>query len=190
MLCTHKCQPQDVPPRVEIQKTNALLILTTVPYITSQYEPVARHTRSKVPQTADQPPPRVNKKLDTGTIARLTRSQTAALASVITPAQAAKRQYAAQFLQMMKMPVLDKPSGKSLQYRQLRKQSRFAHIWNTSYANELGRLCQGIGHGSKAHKHQRVEVTNTSRLIRFEDNPLRQKRRDFPLHGCLRGQTS
>ena len=65
------------------------------------------------------------------------------------------------------MPVLDETSGQSLQYRQLRKHPKFAHIWNTSYANELGRLCQGIGKGSKVPKHQRVEGTNTFRLIKF-----------------------
>ena len=45
------------------------------------------------------------------------------------------------------MPVLYETSRQSLQYRQLRKHPNFAQIWNTSYANKLVRLCQGIGKG-------------------------------------------
>ena len=69
------------------------------------------------------------------------------------------------------MPVLNETSGQSLQYRQLRKHPKFAHIWNTSYANELGRLFQGIGKVSKGPRQQRVEGTNTFRLIKFSEIP-------------------
>ena len=119
----------------------------------------------------DHSPPRVNKTTDTAPIARRTHSQTEALASVITPAQAAQRRYPAKFLQILSMTVLNKTSGQSLQYRQLRKHPKFAHIWNTSYANKLGRLCQGIGKGPKGPKHQCVEGTNTFRLIKFVGIP-------------------
>ena len=80
-------------------------------------------------------------------MARCTLPQTVAMANVITPAQAAKRRFSAQFLESLAMPILDETSGQSLQYRQLRKHPKFAHIWNTSYANELGRLFQGISNG-------------------------------------------
>ena len=96
---------------------------------------------------------------DAAPISRRTRSQTAAVASGITPAQAAQRQYPAQFLQSLAMPVLDETSGQSLKYCQLHKHLKLAHIWNTYYTNELGRLCQVIGQGSKGPKHQRVEGT-------------------------------
>ena len=43
--------------------------------------------------------------------------------------------------------------------------------WNTSYANELGRLFQEIVKVSKGPKNQRVEGTDTFRIIRFEDIP-------------------
>ena len=69
------------------------------------------------------------------------------------------------------MPVLDKTSGQSLKYRQLRKHSNFVHIWNTFYANELGLLFQGIGKGSKGPKKQQVEGTNTFCIISFKDIP-------------------
>ena len=91
MCRPHEDRPQDVPPRVAIQKPNASLTSTMVASITIQYEPVARRTRFKVSQTVDQPPPRVNRTPDTGLIVRHMHSQTAALASVVTPSQAAQR---------------------------------------------------------------------------------------------------
>eukprot|EP00804_Cyclotella_cryptica_P003021 CCRYP_006028-RA/>CCRYP_006028-RA protein AED:0.37 eAED:0.37 QI:0/-1/0/1/-1/1/1/0/464 len=39
---------------------------------------------------------------------------------------------------------LDKESGKILEYRHLMKHPKYAEAWTTSYANELGRLTQGI----------------------------------------------
>ena len=86
----------------------------------------------------DRAPPRLHKKIDTEPIASRTRSQTTNTASAITPDQAALRRYPAKFVQSLAMPVLDETSGQSLQYRQLRKHPKFARIWKTSYANELG----------------------------------------------------
>ena len=103
----HEDQPQEVPQRVAIKNPNASPIPTTVPSITSQYEPVVQRKRSKSPQTVDKPPPRVNTTPDTGSIVRRTHSQTATLASVITPAQASQWRYPDQFLQSMAMPVLE-----------------------------------------------------------------------------------
>ena len=77
------------------------------------------------------------------------------------------------------MPVLDETSGQSLQYCQLLKHPKLAHIWNTSYSNEMGRLCQCIGKGSKGPSQQRVEVTNTFRLIKFSDIPQDIKHENF-----------
>ena len=133
-------RPPASPPRVVIPKPPVILI-TKIPSII-QDGPIARRTPSRF-LSVDRAPPRVNKTTDTTPIARRTRSQTATMASVINPAQAAQRQYPAKFLQSLSMPVLDETSGQSLQYRQLCKHPKFAHIWNTSYANELGRLCQG-----------------------------------------------
>ena len=91
MRCPNKYQPQDAPPRVVIQKSTAAPVPTKVTSTKSNYEPVERRTRSRVPHTVDQPPPRVRKTKDTGPIARHTQSQTAATANAITTAQAAKR---------------------------------------------------------------------------------------------------
>ena len=43
------------------------------------------------------------------------------------------------------LPVLEESTGQTLEYRQLHQHPDFHKIWNHSYANELGRLCQGIG---------------------------------------------
>ena len=112
--------------------------------------------------------------MDTTPVARRTRSQTVNTASTITPAQAVHHRYPANFLQSLVMPVLDETSGQSLQYQQLRKHPKFAHMWNTSYANELGRLCQGIGKGSKVPSQQRVESTNTFLTHQVRQHSTRQ----------------
>ncbi len=44
--------------------------------------------------------------------------------------------------------VLDSVTGELLEHRQLCRDPRYKATWDTSYANELGRLCQGIGLGS------------------------------------------
>ena len=81
------------------------------------------------------------------------------------------------------MPVLGEISRQSLQFRQLRKKPKFAQIWNTSYANELGRICQVIGKWSKFPNNQRVEDTSTFRIIKFEDIP--QDRRKEICHSMV-----
>ena len=58
------------------------------------------------------------------------------------------------------LSVLDPATGEFLEHRQLRRDPRYKATWDTSYANELGRLCQGIGAGSTPST-QRVSGTNT-----------------------------
>jgi hypothetical protein len=77
-------------------------------------------------------------------------------------------------------PVLDHDTGRTLEHRQLCKDPKFQQTWDRSYANELGRLCQGIGTaapGPPSHANhnptrtlptanqQCVEGTNTMRPI-------------------------
>ena len=90
MRCTNKDQPQDLLPRVVIQKSMPNPVPQNIPSTKSNYEPVAQRTRSRVTHTVDKPPPRVIKSPDTGPIARRTGSQTAAMENVINPDQAAK----------------------------------------------------------------------------------------------------
>ncbi len=46
------------------------------------------------------------------------------------------------------LSVLDPSTGKFLEHRELRRNPRYKTMWDTSYANQLGRLCQGIGSGA------------------------------------------
>ena len=71
-------------------------------------------------------------------------------------------------------PVLDQSTGKTLEHRQLRKHPDYKETWDTSYSNELGRLCQGIGSiksKSPGSNTKRVEGTNTMRPIMFHKIP-------------------
>ena len=121
-------QPHALLPRMVIQMPNAAPSSPRLPSTKEKYEPVTRSTRSKVPNTEDPTPSRVYNITDFRPIAWLMRSQTTAMANVINPDQVAKQQYPAQFLQILAMPALDKNSGQILQYRQLRKHPKFAHI--------------------------------------------------------------
>ena len=97
-------RPPASPPRVVIPKPPSILV-PQIP-IASQDEPIARCTGSRF-SSMDRSPPRVHKTIDTAPIVRRTRSQTANMASVITPAQAAQQQYPVKFLQSLAMPVID-----------------------------------------------------------------------------------
>ena len=66
--------------------------------------------------------------------------------------------------------VLDPSSGEFLEHCQLQKDPRYKTVWDTSYANELGRLCQGIGEGPKPGS-KRVVGTNTFFIIDYDDIP-------------------
>jgi hypothetical protein len=65
------------------------------------------------------------------------------------------------------MAVMDHDSGKTMNYRQLRKHQKYNKAWTTSSANEFGRLANGVG--------GRVKPTKTIRFIHQDDVP--QKRR-------------
>ena len=72
-------------------------------------------------------------------------------------------------------PVLDADTGEVLEYRQLRKHPKHTETWTTSYANELGRLCQGIGRGTQGPSNQRVAGTNTFRPIPYLAIPANRR---------------
>ena len=56
------------------------------------------------------------------------------------------------------MHVLDKESGKMLNYRQLLHHPQYTEAWSLSSANEFGRLAQGVC--------GRIKGTDTIRFIR------------------------
>jgi hypothetical protein len=75
----------------------------------------------------------------------------------------------------MAMPVLDAETGQSLEHRQLRRHPAYKQIWDTSYADELGRLCQGIGTNATTPTKPRVEGTDTFRPIQFANIPANRR---------------
>jgi hypothetical protein len=74
------------------------------------------------------------------------------------------------------LSVLDTATGKFLEHLQLRQDPRYKATWDTSYANELGRLCQGIGSGS-TKTNQQVAGTNTFFIIDYQDIPSHKRKK-------------
>ena len=71
----------------------------------------------------------------------------------------------------MAMPVLNPDTGQTMEYCQLRQHPKYKQLWDNSYCNELGRLCQGIGKGSQRHKKQRISGTETFKVVKSIDIP-------------------
>jgi hypothetical protein len=73
------------------------------------------------------------------------------------------------------LSVLDPTTGDFLEHRQLRHDPRYKTAWDASYANELGRLCQGIGSGPTPNSQQ-VSGIETFCLINYNDIPLHKRK--------------
>ena len=73
------------------------------------------------------------------------------------------------------LSVPDRDTGKFLEHRQLCTDPKHKPTWDTSYANELGRLCQGIGTGPTPGT-KRVEGTNTFVRINYNDIPITKRK--------------
>ena len=69
------------------------------------------------------------------------------------------------------MHVLDAEAGKTLEYRQLRQHPKYKDIWDQLYSNELGRLCQDIGHRIVGPKKQQVAGTGMFQVIKNGNIP-------------------
>jgi hypothetical protein len=78
------------------------------------------------------------------------------------------------------LSVLDPATGEFLEHRQLRQDPHYTATWDTSYANELGQLCQGVGIGNTPSGQQVAGIDAF-----FLTNPSPQAQRDLPYHGCL-----
>ena len=72
---------------------------------------------------------------------------------------------------LLAFSVMDVETGEIIEFRKFRKYPKHKSIWDTSYANELGRLCQGGGKNPANPLMQRVKGTNTFRVVRYEDIP-------------------
>jgi hypothetical protein len=69
------------------------------------------------------------------------------------------------------LSVLDPSTGEFLKHCQLRCDPCYKATWDTSYTNELGRLCQGISMGPSPNTKW-VVGTNTFFLINYHDIPF------------------
>jgi hypothetical protein len=73
------------------------------------------------------------------------------------------------------LSVLDPTTGDFPEHCQLRCDPCYKTMWDTSYAKELGCLCQGIGSGPTPNS-QRVAGTDTFCLIDYNDIPLHKRK--------------
>jgi hypothetical protein len=67
--------------------------------------------------------------------------------------------------------VRDEETGEYLNYRQLMRHPKHKTIWNTSLANEFGRLAQGVG-----GKESRVIPTNRIFFITLDQVPMDRRK--------------
>jgi hypothetical protein len=70
--------------------------------------------------------------------------------------------------------VFNENTGNFLEWCQLQTHPTLSATWNTSYANKLGQLCQGIGTGP--NKGKRVKGTNTLFPIPYDKIPANRHR--------------
>ena len=136
------------------------------------HAPPAKSTRSKVKEAAQAKHP-TRLRQPTISSRRKTRSANAAFEA---PTNSAKFLQAFHRLEKdveraLGAGVMDKDTGKILQYRQLLRHPKLKHAWTKSSANEFGRLAKGVGGRIK-------NPTETIRFIKFEDIP-KERRRDI-----------
>ena len=80
------------------------------------------------------------------------------------------RQYPSAFLTEWDLSILDPSTGQYLKHRQLCRRPKLGPIWDSSYINELVRLCQGVGKGPTSNG-QLTKGTNTFCVILFKNIP-------------------
>ena len=117
-------------------------------------QPIAHRTKSKIKKSVQKPVEQP--------VAQRARSRTKVAGNDVV---------AAIVSDLLAAPVMDEETGEMLEFRQLRSHSKYKKIWDTSYANELGRLCQDAGTKKEDPTQQRVKGTATFRVIRFDDIP-------------------
>jgi hypothetical protein len=76
---------------------------------------------------------------------------------------------------LLAVSVLDPTTGNMLEHCQLQCDPWYKTTWDTLYANELGRLCQGIGSG-EAPSSKRVAGINAFFCIDYHDILLHKRK--------------
>ena len=70
-------------------------------------------------------------------------------------------------------------SSKMLDHKQLQRHSCLKKTWDTSYANELGCLCQGVDAGTTGPNNQHMAGTSTVCVINYNDIPKNKRSNIF-----------
>jgi hypothetical protein len=131
--------------------------------------PPAASTRSKTAASQAETPSRLQQPTTSS------RSKTRRAHAVMRlPKGAADAKFLCAFRKLeleveQAMHVLDKESGKLLNYRQLLHHPKYSKEWSLSSANEFGCLAQGVGGRIK-------NPTNTIRFIREDEIPKEQRK--------------
>jgi hypothetical protein len=73
------------------------------------------------------------------------------------------------------LSVLDPTTSNMLEHCQLQRNPWYKTTWDTSYTNELGHLCQGIGSGDDPSS-KRVAGTKTFFCINYHDIPMHKRK--------------
>eukprot|EP00804_Cyclotella_cryptica_P007750 CCRYP_001365-RA/>CCRYP_001365-RA protein AED:0.30 eAED:0.30 QI:0/0/0/1/1/1/2/0/421 len=150
--------PPRVPPNSPIRDT------TLNPTPTTAWQTVPEHTRQGAHTTVDQ------------RIAARTRAHLLAIdPSCNSYSFAALAESTYEESNGTAMPMLDQDTGQLLEHKQLRRHPQHKATWDASYSNELGRLCQGIGHHPQYKHKKRIEGTKNFKLIQYQDIPNQRK---------------
>ena len=88
----------------------------------------------------------------------------------VSARQLAGRKFPSQCIEAMANAVLDKETGKMMEYRQLLRKPETKKAWSHSSANEYGRLANGIG-GRIANPTNTIEFISKTEVPqdRFKD---------------------
>ena len=126
------------------------------------------HRNTPPPTRPTTPPPAPG-------VAPVDRLQPAPLNAIPTPLSETAQPVASRTRSRSNAPlataVLDPATGRYLEHRQLRAHPTHKPTWDASYANELGRLCQGIGTLPGQPTTKRIPGTDTFTPIHFHDIP-------------------
>ena len=109
-----------------------------------EQEPIADSTRSQVYLPSNLPPFEAHIQLIDETVS-MRMGYCTVSHNFTTPSRS--RYFSAQMLTNSAYYVLDNDTGKRINYGQMRKHPKYKETRNTSFSNEMGRLCQGIGKG-------------------------------------------
>eukprot|EP01082_Thalassiosira_pseudonana_P012372 g11214.t1 g11214 contig5:382941-386300(-) len=156
-------QPSPRVPRTNTPSQAIQKLIDAKPTIPRYDNGPARNTRS---QTVTQAAPAYNTRAKVKARENAMSVVQVALLNAMkgaTPKQLASRKLPLAALCEVAGSIIDDTTGEVLEYRHLIRNPKYQKEWNTSCANEIGRLAQGIG--------KRIDGTNTMFFINKQDIP-------------------